>query len=126
MRKKSGFPGRRFKKRAVMVAINGGVRLGVLANQLQIPLKKVRRWKQKFQGEIKRRQLPAKKVQAHLNLLQAFSQRSQIQSRIVELKGALRGNRGKKGALRENLGKKGAMRRKKLKRMIRSGALAMP
>jgi hypothetical protein len=88
--KKFIFPSKRLKKRVVAVALNGKIRLPVLARKLRVPLKKVRRWKQKFQGQIKRRQLPAKKARRHLNLIQALGQRERVRVRIVKLKAALK------------------------------------
>lgn len=88
--KKAVFPPRRLRKRAVAVAMNGKVRLPVLARKLGVSLKNVRGWKRKFQGQIKGRPLPAKKVWKHVDLVQALLQRARIQSRIVKLKAALR------------------------------------
>jgi len=74
----------------VAVAINGKVKLPVLAKKLGIPLKKVKSWKQRFQKQIKRRPLSPKKARNHLNLMQAMRQHARLRMRIKRLKTALR------------------------------------
>jgi uncharacterized protein YjcR len=82
---------RRLKKRAVAVALNGKIRLPILARKLRVSLKQLKRWKRRFGEKIQKRQLPAKKARKHLKLLLALSQRAQAQARVIKLKAALRG-----------------------------------
>ena len=89
MKRKNMFPNRGFKKRVVEVVVNGKLRLPRVAKKLGVPLKKVRAWKRKFQGQIKRQQLPAKKARAHIDLIQAIAQRARAHSRVIKLKTAL-------------------------------------
>ena len=70
---------RRLKKRAIAIAINGNVRLPVLAKTLEVPLPKLTRWKHRFQEQVQGGQWPAKKTKNHL---------ARLQSRISKLKAA--------------------------------------
>jgi uncharacterized small protein (DUF1192 family) len=70
---------RRLKKRAIAIAINGNVRLPVLAKTLEVPLPKLTRWKHRFQDQVQGGQWPAKKTKNHL---------ARLQSRISNLKAA--------------------------------------
>ena len=87
--KKNIFPNQHLKKRVVAVAVNGNLRLPFVAKKLGLPLKNVRAWKRKFQGQVKRIQLPGKKARMHIDLLRAIVQRARAHSRVIKLRTAL-------------------------------------
>ena len=88
-KKKVVFPNRWLRKRVVALAVNGKVRLPVLARKIGVPTHKVRRWKQRFAGQIQKRPLKGKQVQKRLDLVQALVERARIQAKIDRLKAAL-------------------------------------
>ena len=92
MRMKQGLT-RVFKRRAVAIAMNGGVPLETLAEILKVPLAGVKRWHQNFQGKIQPRRWSAPETEIRMSLLKAVSQRVRAQARIVRLRGVLKQQR---------------------------------
>ncbi len=90
MQTKQDFPTVVFKRRTVAAELNGGVPMQTLADELKVPLPRVRRWCQNFLGKIQPRRWSTQETQTQVNLLKAVSRRARIQARIARLRTVLK------------------------------------